>query len=877
MAALGAGFLSAGIQFRCAFPLQAGAEANLFATALSYPALASALGGPEQEGFTGTIEFFPEEGKYHLDGHRNCGQCLTPTEAEQLGGKCPVCGRKLTTGVLHRVEQLADRPEGFILPGARPFESLVPLEEVIAASTGRSATSVRVTEQYEALLRELGPEFYILRKAPLSDIEKAAGLCVAEGIRRMRCGEVDRIPGYDGEYGKIGLLDKEEIDRLSGQLCFFGAEARKKESKPRKASVVKKAVRKETNIAAEIAEELRPAVDGDILAELNEEQRAAVTAEGSAVAVIAGPGTGKTKTLVSRIVYLVREKGISPSSITAVTFTNKAAEEMRERLEKAFGGKRATKGMTIGTFHAIGLQLLEEQGMTVAVADEAEAEAAAEDVIGEYGLTLSPVRFLQAVSRMKNGENLSEEIPKEAAAAYSKRLDAAGVMDFDDILIRALALSESGAIDKMRFSCLLVDEFQDINDIQYRLVEAWSQENGRLFVIGDPDQAIYGFRGSDARCFDRLKATFPALHPIRLVKNYRSAPPILRCALPVIERNPAPEGGRALEPWRENGSPVRLLHTPDEFSEGIFIAKEINRMVGGMDMLDAQSLKIRNGSVGFSDIAVLYRTHRQAETLETCLRREGIPYVVTGRESYLSDSSVRGTLGFFRFLLNPADRRGLHACLLSFGCPRKTLRIFEERVPHPEYIRSSNDLPPELKTVEALRKWVELAEAYASRIRKEKPAALLRDWPDDSGLSGKEPLLKLQRAAIFHSRLSDFLHNLATGEEGDIRRSGEKSYRGDAVSLMTLHGSKGLEFPVVFLCGVRKGVLPLERPGYAADIAEERRLFYVGMTRAKEELFLLNSGERSLFLEDIPAAFLETGNTLEGTSPYGGKQLSFFD
>ena len=854
-------------------PSKLGREANLFAAALSYPALASALNGTERDGFMGTIEFFPEEGKYHLDGHRNCGQCLTPSEAEQAGGKCPVCGRKLTTGVLHRVEQLADRPEGFVLPGAPPFESLVPLAEVIAASTGRSASGVRVTAQYEALLRELGPEFYILRKAPLPDVEKAAGPCVAEGIRRMRCGKVKRIPGYDGEYGKIGLLDKEEIDRLSGQLCFFGAEPRKKDPKPRAVSAVQKAAKKE----AELSEELLPARNGDLMAELNEEQRMAVTATEPAVAVIAGPGTGKTKTLVSRIVYLVKERGVKPSAITAVTFTNIAAGVMRERLEKAFGGRREIKGMTIGTFHAIGLRLLEEQGMTAAVADEAEVEAAASEVIGEFSLSLSPAKFLQTVSRIKNGGAASGQIPQAALSAYDRRLESAGVLDFDDILIRSLSLSENGAVGKERFSFLLVDEFQDINDIQYRLVEAWSRKGSSLFVIGDPDQAIYGFRGSDSRCFDRLRETFPALRSIRLVKNYRSAPPILRCALPVIDRNPPPEGGRALEPQRDKGAPVRRLQAPDEFSEGIFIAKEINRMVGGMDMLDAQSLRIRNASVGFSDIAVLYRTHRQAETLETCLRREGIPYTVTGRESYLSDESVRGTLGFFRFLLNPADKSGLRACLQSLGCPRKTIRAFEEQIPHPEKIRSSGDLPSGFQTEEGLRKWAELTEAYALRVRKEKPSALIREWLDDSGLPEKEPLLRLQRAAVFHNRFSGFLRNLATGEEGDICRSGEKSYRGDAVSLMTLHGSKGLEFPVVFLCGVRRGVLPLEQPGQTTDIAEERRLFYVGITRAKEELLLLNSGEASCFLEDIPTFLLDIGHTMEGAPPYGGKQLSLFE
>ena len=180
-------------------PSKLGREANLLDTGLSYPELARAI--QTGEGFHGTIEFFPEEGKYHFDGHRNCGVCLSPVEAEAAGGVCPVCGKRLTTGVLHRVEQLADRPEGYVRPDARPFESLVPLPEVIAASEGGSAAGKKVGAKYEAMLAALGPEFTILREVPLEDIRAAAGPCVAEGIRRLRAGQVVRKPGYDGAYG----------------------------------------------------------------------------------------------------------------------------------------------------------------------------------------------------------------------------------------------------------------------------------------------------------------------------------------------------------------------------------------------------------------------------------------------------------------------------------------------------------------------------------------------------------------------------------------------------------------------------------------------------------------------------------------------------
>ncbi len=882
-------------------PSKLGREANLFDTERNYPAFSAALSGPEAKGLAGTIEFFPEEGKYHFDGHRACKQCLSPSEAEQAEGRCPLCGRKLTTGVLHRVEQLADREEGFILPGARPFESLIPLPEVIASSLGGSAGGTRTMAQYETMLRELGPEFYILREAPLADIEALAGSCLAEGIRRMRCGEVKRIPGYDGEYGKITLLDPEERERFSGQLFFYSGDRTK--GQPKKAASLRKTVFSKV----EAAEEIHPEAPMAGLTGLNAEQREAVVSDDPVLAIVAGPGTGKTKTLVARIVHLVQDLSVKPSSITAVTFTNKAAGEMRERLEKELGGKKLVKEMTIGTFHAIGRKLLEEHGKPVCIVDEAAAGGIAAEILKQKGLNLLPTRFLQAVSRAKSGLSLEESIPPEAMKAYSEALSEQGLMDFDDILLNTLRISESGSIKLDSFSHLLVDEFQDINDIQYRLIRAWhpggdTPGQGSLFVIGDPDQAIYGFRGSDSRCFERLSADYPALRRIRLVRNYRSAPPIVRCALAAIGPNPSIEAERVLLPQVPDTTDgqqaaVRLLDAPDDFSEAVFIAKEINRIVGGMDMLDAQSLCTRAGSRGFSEIAVLYRTHRQAEVLEACLRKEGIPYVVTGRDALFDEKPVRTALAFFRSLLEPANKEALYRSLLALEeagrqeagakegtsikqvlrdvCRKEDLASGKRRLKDPAGWAAS--LPVAVAALNAVKAWSTFAERYLPDVHSKKPDVLIKDWSEAMGLDHEESLLKLRSMALFHPTMPAFLTNLATGEEADIVRSGGKRYTADSVTLMTMHGAKGLEFPIVFLCGVRKGVIPLDAPGRRTDWEEERRLFYVGMTRAKEELLLLTSGEPSPFLADLPSGSLQKGKGREPLSPYAGKQLSFFD
>jgi uncharacterized protein (TIGR00375 family) len=214
-------------------PANLAREANVFNTILSYPHISRALGERDNPELTGTLEFFPEEGKYHFDGHRNCKVCLKPADTRRAGGLCPVCGSKITVGVLHRVEELADRSEGFVPPSAKSYESLVPLPEVIAASYGLTTASIKVKEKYGELIRELGPELFILREAQFSDIELQGGPLVAEGIRRLRAGKVEIRPGYDGEYGKIKILDQNEINRLEDQPGFF----KNKEKKAHKPAI----------------------------------------------------------------------------------------------------------------------------------------------------------------------------------------------------------------------------------------------------------------------------------------------------------------------------------------------------------------------------------------------------------------------------------------------------------------------------------------------------------------------------------------------------------------------------------------------------------------------------------------------------------------
>ncbi len=830
-------------------PSKLGREANLIEGEREYPSLMRAI--RTGEGFLGTIEFFPEEGKYHLDGHRNCGVCLTPVETAVRGGLCPVCGKKLTIGVEHRVEELADRPAGFRPADAKPFESLAPLPEAIAASTGVSPTAKKTVQLYEKMLAALGDEFTILRQTPIADIGAVAGPCVAEGIRRLRAGEVQRRAGFDGEYGTISLLTPAEIEQFSGQLSLFAA-----------AAPAKKPAQKHTLAKPAAAPQPEtPAPAGD---SLNPAQQAAVEAAEPAVAVVAGPGTGKTKTLVARIAHLIERRGVKPDEITAVTFTNQAAAEMRERLEQRLGGKRAVRGMTIGTFHAICLHLLGDVRLIV----QSEAMTIAGDVLRDAGAKGSARGLLQAVSRVKNGASPAEAgLDESLYQDYCARLKALGALDFDDLLTEALRLDTAG---RKQFRYLLVDEFQDVGDTQYDLVRAWNA-GGSLFVIGDPDQSIYGFRGASGRCFARLGENMPGLRTIRLVENYRSAPAVLEAALPVIAHN----GGeaRVLHANRPDGPRVRLVQTADDFAEAVFVAKEVGRIAGGVDMLEAQALGQERTVRPFSDIAVLARTHRQLELIEKCLRHDDIPCLITGREDFLDDDGVRGVLAFFRSLIDPRDTAAVGTALrLLWDCPMDLIQkaqaaCAEMAVFDPEQLR-------ELSTdCGYLSAWLRRAEAWLPLVRREKPYRLIEQW--ESAYGASEALARLRGMAVFHKDFPSLWKTLALGEEDDLRRAAGKGWESGAVRLMTLHGAKGLEFPAVILAGVKQGALPLESSARPADVEEERRLFYVGMTRAREELILTTTREPSCFVDELPDSVSREKDARRKATP-AAEQLSLF-
>ncbi|HAJ80548.1 MAG TPA: hypothetical protein DCO75_12355 [Fibrobacteres bacterium] len=579
--------------------------------------------------------------------------------------------------------------------------------------------------------------------------------------------------------------------------------------------------------------------------------------------VIAGPGTGKTHTLASRMAYLVTESGISPCSMTAVTFTNKAASEMQKRLSGLLKNSNPADMPHIGTFHNICLDLLRiispEKSFTII--DQASATAIIKDIIGGANIKASDTMRKISLAKASGRAGIAAIDPQIQSiySEYTSRLEQFDAMDFDDILLKtSQALENNQLYEKIsgRFQYILVDEFQDINNIQYSLVKLWTKAHGNIFVIGDPHQAIYGFRGASPAYFKTFGHDFPNVKIITLNRNYRSPAAVVNAAASVISQSAdARHYPLSMRVESKNNKPVRFVETRNEFFEALFIAKEINRMAGGMDMLDTQSFLDsrpagKMGSYGFSDMAVLYRTHKQADIIEQCLLKEGIPYRVAGREDFLNDDVVRHAMAFFKFILNPDDISSLSLCC-NKCIKNDSLEIVRRygaglhNIEALENIANCYMLPSDDSL--ALVSFINTAKKYSKNLYSQNPQTLVCSWAEEYKAAQHPGILRLSAISELYPDIKSLVFNITMGQDADIVRNGLKTPAPDAVLLTTLHAAKGLEFPVVFLCGVNEGIIPLHNYfTKETDIEEERRLFYVGITRAKDELVCTMSRKRTI-------------------------------
>jgi DNA helicase-2/ATP-dependent DNA helicase PcrA len=613
-------------------PQRLGREANIFTVPPTFPNLAQAL--RTKEGFSGTIEFFPEEGKYHLDGHRHCNLRLSPAETARVGGVCPQCGKPLTLGVMHRVQELADRPAGIASPEAKPYESLIPLPEVLAEVMGVKSFSKKVEQRYFRLLEKLGPELEILRRASLEDLAREGGSLLAHAIDKIRRREVHIDAGYDGVYGEVRLFTPEERRRLEGQGVFWASSKTPLVQEP-EAPIVNKII---LNESESITENRKPKTENldPLLASLNRAQLQAVTHQGPPLIIQAGPGTGKTRALTRRLAYLLARRGASPGEVLAVTFTRQAAQEMESRVMELLPDFPGLDRLTVKTFHALGHQMLLEAGLSRQVADEEVRrrllrQAAREHKISFNLLEKQVGRFKQALKYPEDVAAVDPPQFKAAIYSYDDALQREGLWDYEDLIARPvkllLARPELKEAWRRRYRHLLVDEYQDLNEAQYRLFQILAGPEAEIMVIGDPDQAIYGFRGASPAYYGRFREDWPTAVTLSFTETYRLPRPVLRAAQEV--RRLAGGGPLALTTHQPGDYPVVLLETATEAAEARAIAREIARLVGGLSHLALEDRNLRyrepEDKAGFRDMAVLYRLHALAPELEQRLSEAGIP------------------------------------------------------------------------------------------------------------------------------------------------------------------------------------------------------------------------------------------------------------
>jgi DNA helicase-2/ATP-dependent DNA helicase PcrA len=636
--------------------------------------------------------------------------------------------------------------------------------------------------------------------------------------------------------------------------------------------------------------------DDDLLGDLNPAQREAATHHDGPLLVVAGAGSGKTAVLTRRVAHLIRAHGVPPYSILAITFTNKAAGQMRDRIEGLIGP--VAKTMWIGTFHSMCARLLRKEAprlgyqSSFTIYDSSDSQRLIAHILKEATLPgasrLKPSQVHHAISRVKDellGPEVLESSPnweRQAMAPvyreYQRLLKEANAMDFDDLIgntVQVLRDPEVNAAYRQRWSHLLVDEFQDTNAAQFELVSLLSAPDGNVCVVGDMDQSIYAFRGADYRNLMRFEQAYPTARVITLDRNYRSTQNILTAANALIDNN------RLRKPknlWTDLGAGDligRYLAT-DEHDEAAFVAVESTRLQ------ESEGFRLR-------DIAVFYRTNAQSRVIEEVFTRFGIPYRVLGGLRFYERKEVKDILAYLRVVVNTADSASLRRIINTpkRGIGDRTVSMIDahaalQGVTLFEAIGDAVNGAVEgiaTRTQRGLREFVDLiAElrgflqggasiAEVIEVAAER-SGLLAELESDRSIEALGRVENVKELAVsaaqyaqgfLDASLDDFLTQVALVSEQD-----DYDEESSSVSLMTLHNAKGLEFPVVFLLGMEDGVFPHIRSlGNPDELEEERRLAYVGITRAKERLYLVSSRQRNLsghfgynsasrFLKEIP-------------------------
>jgi len=635
----------------------------------------------------------------------------------------------------------------------------------------------------------------------------------------------------------------------------------------------------------------------ELLAQLNPEQRQAVTAGDGPLLVLAGAGSGKTRVLTTRIAWLIREHGVAAHRILAFTFTNKAAREMRARVERQLG--TAAGECWLGTFHSTGVRILRREAARIgwnrdfAIYDTDDSEAVVKELLSNLSATqhVSASEARQTISGWKNERTSPAKAEAEAGTArekllvglyveYEKALRRNNAFDFDDLVARPVQLFEEEpeilGNYASRFMHVLVDEFQDTNTLQMDFIGLLAGVHGNLFVVGDDDQSIYGWRGARIANILEFESQFSGSQVVRLEQNYRSTSPILQAANHVIAHNRGRKG-KNLWTARQGGELLRVSFHTDEEDEATHV-------------VDVVRAHLSSGGTR-ADVAVLYRTNAQSRAVEDALRRAGIPYQIIGGTRFYERREVRDVVAYLKAIQNPADGIALVRIL---NVPRRGIgdttidRLQAAAAERGETLGAALAAPaaaglgaaPARKVAEFARMLAELralaeratcAEVVQAVLEATKYFEYLRESEPATYQARRENVEELMSAAgAFTDESTDdpslraFLEEISLLTDVDTMAGNV-----DQVTLMTLHTAKGLEFPLVLLTGLEEGLLPHANSLEAIDtLEEERRLFYVGMTRARDRLFLMSASNRrrygnyqsmmqSRFLGELPEAVVQ--------------------
>ncbi len=815
-------------------PEKLGRNANIFNTDLSYSAMISAMKNQQSNEFIGTIDMYPQEGKYHFDGHRKCNIVFNPTQTMEHKGICPVCNRPLTLGVAHRIAQLADRDTPEARKIKKDFKYIIPLKEIIAEIFGVRSAGKNVDKQYFKLINSLGSEYDILLKKDIEEIKHFGGEFLSIAIDRMRKNQVIIKEGFDGEYGQIKLFEKNEIKNFGSKKSLFDIQGEIKNIKIEKRPLLNFDVAKfrklKTQIKIDTKQNKNAAENGE-----NIEQKQAIEFDGKNLLIIAGPGTGKTYVLTNRIKFLVKQKHIKTSEILAITFSRQAANEIKQRLETQLDDEK-TENLKISTFHALGFDIIKSIYPDFVIITEKDKH----DILKELAVETKKIHtIVKEISLFKNTLTHSDDDIEffDIFDQYNLYLEKNKLLDFDDLIykINENYIQNAGLTDKYHY--ILIDEFQDINNCQYQFVKLLANEQSKLFAIGDPNQSIYAFRGSDTDIINKYISDFePQI--INLKKSYRCTDTILKASQNIIGDNNTLIG-------LDKGLKINISEHPTDKSEAEFIARTIEDMIGGLRFFSIDS-KVAQGDEAseiqsLSDFAVLLRSKELFSPILKAFKDHSIPVQIISNTSFINQEPFVQITTILKYLANPTN---------------KFLKKKTKEITQTKEIIQANNLQDTIKQI-----WTDIFE---------------QKYSDKKNMLDK--YLELSQ----NCNLEEFLSKINTTAIQD-----DYNPQIEAVSIMTMHASKGLEFKCVFIPALEQGLMPYSLFKKNSNPDEEKRLLYVAITRSKKYLFLSYAKNRMLknmhfnfekshFINNIEKQLLEKNKQKLKIKPKDS-QLNLFD